>query len=102
MLGVHTRVGEGPGAKLVAASPRCAIAQTASGPALRRAQGGTTGRSCEVPLCSVRRDDLQGVGGGPAGRVVGLLVPDERERDLVRAVRHLAGDEPAARGGPRA
>ena len=40
-------VGEGPGAKLVPASPWCAIAHTASDPTLRTVQGGTAGRSCE-------------------------------------------------------
>ena len=40
-------IGEGPGAKLEAASPRCAIARTASDPVLRTVQGGTAGRSCE-------------------------------------------------------
>ena len=39
--------GEGSGAKLEPASPRRAIARTASDPTLRTVQGGTAGRSCE-------------------------------------------------------
>ena len=62
--------GEGSGAKLDTASPRCAIASTASDPTLRTVQGGTAGRSCEggqrspsfrlsPPAFMVRRDSTR-------------------------------------------
>jgi hypothetical protein len=52
---VRAACGEGPGAKLGAASPTwCAITTAASGPALRAVKRGTAGRGCEEGTSCLR------------------------------------------------